>query len=369
MLFKFHVGTKVYFGRNCVKDNIMEFSGYGTRAVIVTGKNSGKSSGALDDVSAIFEQLNIKYMIYDKIENNPALENIQEGAIAAASFHPHFIVGIGGGSPLDAAKAVAVLAANDIEPAELFKNAFRNKPLPVIAIPTTAGTGSEVTPYSILTRRDMQTKMSFGNEDTFPKAAFIDASYTESLPADITVNTAVDAFSHALEGYLSKRSTPVSDILAVQAIDIFGQCVSNLQRGEFDFGIREKLLYMSMLGGMVISQTGTTIVHGMGYSLTYFKNIPHGRANGLLMSEYLKFIYDNAAKKVDNVLKLLRLGSIGEFGTLMGGLLSEKVQLTEEEIRLYALLAMKQKSASYNVVPVTQEDLMRLYRQSLKGKS
>lgn len=365
MEFKFQISTKALMGRDCIKKNKEEFQLYGGKAFIVCGRNSAKASGALQDVTDVLDGLGREYMIFDRVENNPSLDNVKEGGDAAREFGAELIIGIGGGSPLDAAKAVAVLAANDMDPLELYKNSFENKPLPIFTIPTTAGTGSEITPYSILTRNDMQTKMSFGNADTFPKEAFLDARYTESMSYKTTADTAVDAFSHALEGYLSKRSTPVSDIFAVKAIEIFGQCIKPLLTKTLDFEIREKLLYTSMLGGMVISHTGTTIAHGMGYSLTYFKDIPHGRANGVLLKEYLRFNYEAAKKKIDKVLSLLKLEDIDSFGRVMEGLLQLEDKFTEEELKTYASLAIKQKSASYNIRSVTEEDLLAILKRSL----
>ncbi|HEX3028323.1 MAG TPA: iron-containing alcohol dehydrogenase family protein [Clostridia bacterium] len=366
MDFKFKIGTRVIFGKNCIKNNKNELCRFGARALIVTGKRSGKSSGALDDVVSVLENENVAFEIYDEIENNPSLENVFLGAEIAKRFGADYIIGVGGGSPLDASKAIAVLAVNDIEPLELYKNVFKNKPLPIIAVPTTAGTGSEVTPYSILTRNDIKTKMSFGNEDTFPVIAFMDAAYTETMPYEVTVNTAVDALSHAVEGYLSRRSTPMSDVFALGSIQAFSGCLQNLLNNSFDWNSREKLLYAAMLGGMTISHTGTTIVHGLGYSLTYFKNIPHGKANGLLLGEYLKYIYDNAKEKIDRVINELKLGSVDEFGRLMDRLVKTDISLSEEEISQYASLGMKQKSASYNVRSVTEQDLAGILRRSVK---
>lgn len=365
MEFKFNIGTKAFFGSDCIIKNKDEFNKLGKRALIVCGGNSAKVSGALEDVTSILGELGINYGVFNKVINNPSLENVDEGGKAAKIFNADFIVGIGGGSPLDAAKAIAVLAVNDIEPLKLYTNTFPNRPLPVVAVPTTAGTGSEVTPYSILTRSDMQTKMSFGNEDTFPKIAFLDPKYTKSMTYDTTVDTAVDALSHAVEGYLSKRSMPVSDVLALEAIRLFGECIDALLERKIDMAIREKLLYMSMLAGMVISHTGTTIVHGMGYSLTYFKDIPHGRANGLLMKEYFRFNYDEAQYKIDNIMNVLKLKDIEAFGNIMDRLISCDKEFTQEELADYAALAMKQRSSSYNVKSVTETDLKGILTRSL----
>lgn len=364
MHFGFGIGTKVLFGKGCMAKNKDLLSKYGKRALIVTGKKSAKASGALEHVEEILKEYSIAYSVYDGVKNNPSLENVAEGGKVARDFKADFIIGIGGGSPLDAAKAVAVLAVNDIAPLELYKNVFENKPLPIVAIPTTAGTGSEVTPYSILTRDDMKTKMSFGNEDTFPKLALLDATYTESMSYETTIDTAVDALSHAMEGYLSKRSTPVSDVLALEAIKTFSECTKALTDNNIDFDIREKLLYTSMLGGMVISHTGTTIIHGLGYSLTYFKDIPHGRANGYFMREYLKYNYEAVPEKTDKILELFKVSSIDEFGYIIDKMIQNNLSLSSDEIRNYASLTMQQRSTSYNPRQVDESDLTNILKKT-----
>ncbi len=363
--FKFQLGTKVFFGESCVDNNKCEFAKYGKKALVVTGKHSGKASGALEDVIKILNEAEIKYSIFDRIENNPSLENVREGGDTASEYGADFIVGIGGGSPLDASKAIAALAVNSIEPMKLFKNEFVNKPLPIIAIPTTAGTGSEVTAASVLTVKDMQTKKSFVHEDVFPKVAFIDAKYTASMPDEVAVNTAVDALSHAVEGYLNNTGTIMSDFYAAGAFRAFRDCMGSLVEKKFDFETRERLLYVSMLAGMTIAQTGTTIAHGMGYSLTYFKGIPHGKANGLLLAEYLRYNCEAGKGKVQEFLKALNFKSIDEFGDFMGRLIKDSHKFCDEELRLYASLTMQQKSTLKNVKAVNEEDLFEILRRSL----
>ncbi len=357
MKFNYNIGTKVIFGKDCIKQNRQVLSVYGKKALIVTGKKSGKESGALDDVADALSAEGIAFDIYDRVENNPSLDNVAEGGAMARNCGADFIIGIGGGSPLDASKAVAVLAANEMEPKELFTNKFKSAPLPILAVPTTAGTGSEITPYCILTRSDLQTKMSFGNDATFPRIAFMDAGYTESLPWAVTVNTAVDALSHAVEGYLGRRSTPVSDIFAVEAVKSFGECLPNLMDNRIDLSVREKLLYAAMLGGMVISHTGTTIVHGMGYNLTYFMDIPHGKANGFLMKEYFKFNYGSAKEKIDRIFNCLNVSDVEEFGRIMDVLLPDRPKLSREEIEQFSSLTMQQRSTLNNIREVSKPDV------------
>lgn len=366
MRFNFFIGTRAIFGDNCVIENEMLFSQYGKKAFIVTGKSSAIESGALEDVCNVLTRRQIGYCIFNEIENNPTMENVSEAANEARKYGADFIIGIGGGSPLDAAKAIAVLAVNDISPVELYKNSFLNIPLPIIAIPTTAGTGSEVTPYSILTRKDIQIKMSFGNVDIFPKIAFLDARYTDSLPYETTVNTAVDALTHSIEGYICKRSTTASDLLAEKSIEQIGLCIDSLIKKDIKHEIREKLLYASMLGGMVISHTGTTILHGMGYSLTYFLDIAHGKANGLLLEKYLVFNYEEAKFKIDTILKLLNFSSLKELGNVMEALLGEMPKLMIEDIEMYAEKTINQRSALNNIREVSINDIVKIYRDAAK---
>jgi len=247
----------------------------------------------------------------------------------------------------------------------LFKNEFPVRPLPVVAVPTTAGTGSEVTPYSIITRRDLQTKLNFGNEETVPRLAFLDARYTMELPRSVTVNTAVDALSHVVEGYLCRRSTPVSDIIVREALKIFGDCILALRRNQVDYEVREKLLYASLLGGMVIAQTGTAIVHGLGYSLTFFHELPHGHANGVLMEEFLRYNYPEAPERVDELLRLLQMRTPEDLGRVIRELMPTNIRISEADADKYAALAMQQKSTANNLRPVTHEDMKAILLKSL----
>lgn len=363
MQFKFHMPTKAYFGKDCIEQHSEELSAFGGKAYIVTGGRSAQASGALSDICDALKRLHIAYEVFSKVENNPSTDTVKAGGIAAKQAGADFVIGIGGGSPLDAAKAIAVLAANDMEPERLFTNEFPNKPLPIIAIPTTAGTGSEVTPYSVLTRNNLQTKGSFGTQATFPAIAFLDPRYTESQPLNVTVNTAIDALSHNVEGYLGKRRTPVSDLLAQEGIRRFGVCIDSLRKGSFRWEDRENLLYMSMLGGMVITHTGTTFVHAAGYNYTYFRDIPHGQANGWLMAEYLRFNYEFAKDRIDNILRLMGLESIDAFDEVLTSLVGKAPKLEEDEIARFAAITVAQRATSTNIRPIQGADMEEFLRK------
>lgn len=364
MEFKFNLTPQIFFGKDSFKKNSFVLLELGKRVFIATGKKSGVESGAIADIIAFCKTNFIEYYIFNEIENNPSLENIEKASKVCREFNADYIIGVGGGSPLDASKAIAVLATNEIEPIKLFENNFKNKPLKIISIPTTSGTGSEITPYSIITRHDMQTKMSFASMDIFPKYSFNDPNYTMNLSYELTVSTAIDALTHALEGYISKRNVEIADIFAIEAFKNFGECIEALVDNSITYDIREKLMYISMLGGMVISHTGTTIMHGLGYSLTYYKGIQHGTANGIFFKEYLNMNYEFAKDKIDNFIKLLKLKSIDEFGEIIYKLIGN-IEINEEEFKKIVDISMTQKSLAYNIKKLDRNDIENIVRKSL----
>jgi alcohol dehydrogenase class IV len=368
MNFRFLMPTCIHFGVNCVADHGEEFSNCGKKAFLVTGKNSARLSGALADVTETLKKIGIDWDIYDQIGENPTFQMVEAAGAAARKYKPDMIIAIGGGSPLDASKAVAVLAVNDMPVIKLYDGKFANPPLPILAIPLTAGTGSEVTQYSILTDDERETKRSFSHPMLFPKVAFCDARYTESLSPHVAADTAVDALSHSVEGYLSKRSTPASDALAIEAIQAFGKVKEDLKSGSMSLPVRETLLYVSLLGGMVIAQTGTTTVHALGYSLTYFHHIPHGRANGLLLGEYLRFNQPAAGGKIAQVLQALGLGSVEEVKELMQALLPSNEVLTEDQLEKYAVIAGKTTNVVNTPRQPSHDELKGLLRASMPIK-
>lgn len=348
--------TKIYSGKNCVKNNASVFVSFGKKALIVTGKNSAKACGALDDVIFALEQNNINYDIFDKVLNNPSVENCYDGAMFAKEAGCDFIIAIGGGSPLDAAKAISMYATNDISPLEIFNGEQKNKPLPVVAIPTTAGTGSEVTQYSVLTVNSEETKKSFSTKDTFAHIAFLDATYTMSLPLFITIDTVVDALSHALESILNKRTNTFSELYAKESLKLIGKVLPKLILGELTFKERETLLLASTYAGVAIAQTGTTVVHSMGYPLTYYKGLSHGNANGVLLASFMEGNNKVNPALVKELLGYLNIKDIKEFDELLKKLLPKRDILTPDEAKTFAQKTIKAKNVASCMWDITEED-------------
>ena len=366
MKFEFNMPVNLKFGTGVIRKNSEDFK-LGKKALLVTGKSSAHLSGALDDILYVLDEQNIGYEIFDRVEINPSLQNVADGAELCRETGADFIIAIGGGSPMDAAKGIAALAANDMEPIELLNNKFVNPFLPIIAVPTTSGTGSEVTPYSVLTIPSMKTKRSFTSKWSFPVFAFADPEYTKSLPLSITIDTAFDAFSHLLESYCSRRSTPFNDVIALEGIAAFEKCMDNIESGNITDETRKRLMYASCLGGMAITHTGTTLMHAMGYSLTYFKNYSHGRANALLIGEYLKLVRKEIPEKVATVLSVLGLNDYDEADNYFALGMGEYPVLTDDECKQFASLAATQGSVRQTRADISEKDIYDLYKQKFGG--
>ncbi len=367
----FYVPTKVFSGSGCVVQHAAAFGTLGRRALVVTGRRSAVASGALGDVKEALAAQGITCEVFDGIPPNPGFTEVREAAALARETGADFIVAIGGGSPLDAAKAVAVLATNDLSDDEvldplLARAPLPRPPLPVAAIPTTAGTGSEVTPYSILTNDKLQTKSSLSHESLFPKLAFLDARYTGSLPRQVTVNTALDALSHLVEGTLAKRGTVLSGSLAAQGLSQLAPGLRFLTEHETPTAeVRERLLLASCVAGLVIAHTGTTAVHGLGYSLTYFKNIDHGRANALTLGVYLEAMEKGNRENVESILRARGLADVRAFRTLVDALLGPREHLTADEVTRFAALAIRTRNIGNTPTPPDVEEIQRWYAESL----
>ena len=366
---KFLMPTKIIMGLGCVKNSPSDLI-LDKKCMIVTGKTSGQRSGALADVTEMLSLHGIEYLVYDKISNNPTIEETAEGGVAAKEFGCDFLIGIGGGSPLDACKAIAVYAVNppsadgDFKLYDIFKGSYPNKPLPMAAIPTTAGTGSETTPYSILTLHEEQTKRSFSCPDVFYKTAFLDGRYTVKLPLQIARNTAIDAMSHLLEGYTNKKASTFTDYIALEGLRILGKHANVLKNGNFTEDICTELLWAASLGGIVISQTGTTIVHSMGYCLTYHKDLPHGMANGFLLGEYLERVKLIAPDRISQCEKAMGM-SLEEFKEFLSDCLPYDGVFSADELKEWAKTSIKARNVASCPFEVDYDLEVEIYERCL----
>ncbi len=367
MEINFNIPTKIIMKRNCVLENANLIASYGKKAMIVTGKHSAAANGSLKDVVDALESKNVKYIVFNKVMANPTIELAYEGARLAKNEDVDFIIAIGGGSPMDAAKAISLLAVKDIKEDDLFTAPITSPVLPMVFIPTTAGTGSEVTQYSILTNDKLETKSTIASPFLFPTVALLDGKYMQSLGKFTTINTCLDALCHAIEGYLSVRANSLTKTLSIEAIKLIAKEFKNLESFNLLDDDRDKLLYASTLAGIVIAHCGTVAVHILGYSLTYYKEIDHGRANGLLLVSFLRKVNETMPDLINEILEALSLKSLSDFEQIINTLLGNKDVLTDEEIDKYAKKALAVPKLKNTVITLKEEDLKQILTESMKG--
>lgn len=287
-----YMPVKLFTGAGCVRTGGKELSKLGRTCLIVTGMTSARKSGALQDVTDTLEGNGQNWVLFDGIGPNPRLTDCMDAAKKAVEVGAEFILGIGGGSALDAAKCIAVLAANPgMTQAQLYAFDWENAPLKIVAVGTTAGTGSEVTKVSVITTPDGRKK-SFHHEAIFPALAFGDPNYTMSLPSLVTRATAIDVLAHCAESFFSRAANHISRVFAVEGIRLLLPVFRTLaDRGwnELDYDTREQLYCASIYGGLAINVTGTCFPHTMGYLLTEQFGIPHGTACGVFQKAFYEY--------------------------------------------------------------------------------
>jgi len=363
MKIDYRIPTRLVFEPDCVKRNAELLRPFGARALLVTGAHSAKACGALDDMCAALARNGQSFEAFDRIPANPTVDCVYAGAAAARQGGMDFVVGIGGGSAMDAAKAIALLARTEIPREEIFRG-VTGKRLPLVCVPTTAGTGSETTQYAILTNDEAQTKTSLASPSLFPDLALLDSRYLATLPPTTAVNTALDAFSHAAEGVLSRRASPLTDTLALEAVGRIAARFPALGAGALSDADREALLYASLLGGMVIAHTGTCAVHALGYSLTYFKHIDHGRANALLLPSWLSLAEKRDPERVAKILQAAKLPDVLALDEALAALLGPRERITPAEIERFSVIAAQSKNIANGIAAPTPPETAALYRQA-----
>lgn len=370
MDFNLSVPVKVISGENCVLENSEKFVSFGNKCIIVTGGKSAALSGALDDVKHALEKENIEYTVFSKVGPNPLLSVCHEGGKIARSFGAQFVVGIGGGSPLDAAKAVAVYAANEqLAPTDIYAPKERNRALPLVLIGTTAGTGSEVGRVSVLTNDETNRKKSIAYEDCNPSLTFADSRYTHSMPYSVTVSTALDALCHALEGYFSLKCSDIPSMFAEKAISMIWQGLSVLCKTKEipNSKMRTQLYYGSLYAGITLAYCGTAFPHPLGYVLTENYGTAHGTACAAFLPEFMERCAVYEKEKLQKVL-LLTGETFESFCKVVKELtVLPKIEMSEEELVLYCARWDSQLPNNFKFSPgaFTKDDAYEVLKKFL----
>ncbi len=389
MNFNYFIPTKLLFGKGQL-GNLHKEKLPGKKALIVI--SSGKSTranGYLDKVEKELKLAGIAYAVYDKILPNPIKAHVMEGAEFAKGNGCDFVIGLGGGSSIDSAKAIAVMAKNEGDYWDYVSGGsgkgqpVPNDPLPVVAITTTAGTGTEVDPWTVTTKEDTEEKIGFGYEKTFPVLAVVDPDLMLTVPADLTAYQGFDALFHSTEGYINKTAYVMSDMYALKAIELIGHNLSKAVENGKDEEAREKVALGNTLAGMVESTSGCTSEHSLEHALSaYHPNLPHGAGLIMISKAYYTFFAgqdcckerfiamakamgkENATDPMDFVDALVELQKVCHVDELK----MSDYGIKKEEIEKYVMKAYDTMGGLFEVdpVPLTKEDCIKILEDSYK---
>lgn len=275
-------GSSEKVGEECKK---MGFK----KGLIVTDEVLSKM-GVVEGIKKALAESKIPFAIYDKISTEPTVDYVQEGVKAYKENGCDFLLAFGGGSPIDTAKAIGVMATNpgSIEEYKGLGKVTRES-VPLVAIPTTAGTGSEVTQFTIITDTKINVKMLIGSPFVIPKIAIVDPLLTLSCPRGLTAAVGIDSLTHAIEAYVSVKSQPMSDIFCLSAIELISGNLRQAWANGNNVEAREKTMLGALQAGMAFSNASVALVHGMSRPIGAYFHVPHGASNAALLGVVTDF--------------------------------------------------------------------------------
>lgn len=297
--FNFYSDSRVIFGEGRLAE-LGEMKLPGTKALLVTTNgNSVKKYGYLDKVTALLAKQNVPYVLYDKIIPNPTVKIVDAGAALAKAEGCDFIVALGGGSPIDASKMIAVMVKNPgtiwdyIGGGTAKGQPVTNGAIPIVAINTTAGTGSEIDPWAVTTNEETNEKIGWGIEDCFPKIVIEDPELTVSVPPTFTAYQGLDTFFHLSECYISSLDNELDEMFALKGVELINEYLPKAVADGNDIEARSKVMFANMLGGYTQFISGCVSQHAMEHAMSgAHQDLTHGVGLLLICDEYFEFFAD-----------------------------------------------------------------------------
>lgn len=301
MHFDYYIPTRIIFGRGRLNE-LSSLALPGKKALIViTNGKSMRNLGYLDKVVSLLEQNGVEAEVYDKVLPNPIEKHVMEAVEQARNGNCDFIIGLGGGSAIDSAKAIALMVKNPGTYWDYVKGLKKitQKILPVVAIPTTAGTGTEADPWTVISNLDTNEKIGYGIPELFPSVAIVDPLLMVSVPQKLTAYQGMDAFFHAVEGYLACVAQPFSDMLAKEAIRLIAEFLPIAVVDGENLQAREQMAWASTAAGMVESTSSCISEHSMEHALSaFYPDLPHGAGLVALSVPYFSYLLEKNPDKV-----------------------------------------------------------------------
>lgn len=378
---QFTVPDHIITGKGAIDEAKGYIKSYGKKALIVTGKHVVKST-MIQTLVDHLDDIEVEYSIFDGITGEPTDSMIEEGIKKYLNNNCDFLIGIGGGSPLDSAKAIGAMITNPGTIADYNGKEIPNKIPPVVAIPTTAGTGSEATKFTIITDSKKDIKMLLKGDYLIPELAIIDYELGMTAPRSVTAATGLDALTHAVEAYTSKKATVMTDTLAVSAIKRIIEYLPIVYLDGSNEKAREEMAIAALEAGICINNSSVTLVHGMSRPIGALFHVPHGMSNAMLLTRCMAFAATEVSDRLANLARETRISTFEEsdttasdkFITKLGEIckiceiptLSEygiDQDKFESVIEKMAADAVASGSPSNTIREVTKEDCMKLYKE------
>ena len=361
---KHYMPTRIFSGTHILFDHKDVFQKTGNSCLIITSPHSGRLSGALDDLETILKEEGITYEIYDQIRENPSVASCIEAGRMAYENDSAFIIGVGGGSVLDAAKTAAVVANNpELTEEDIYALKWEHKPRPLFLVGTTAGTGSEVTYVSVMTNRNGMKK-SIHHDDLYALYSFGDPTYTRSMSEKVRISTAIDALAHLLESYFNNNANDISRAYALEGVRLLYPKLKKLsEKAQLSDEDLETIYNASILGGLAINITGTVFCHTLGYYFTEHYHLPHGFACALFTNDLIDYELAHQPAYTEAFFDILKIDA-EEMKELVSSLLPDfGIHMSEEEIEAILPRYENNKSVKNTYGKMEIEDIKKvLYR-------
>ncbi|MGU9122329.1 L-threonine dehydrogenase [Clostridium perfringens] len=306
MSYKFFMPAISLMGADCLKDAGDQVGELGfKKALIVTDKVLGQI-GIVKKVTDVLDNKDIEYAIYDETKPNPTVKNVNDGLELLKEKECDFVISLGGGSAHDCAKGIALLATNGGEIKDYEGVDKSKKPqLPMVGINTTAGTGSEMTLFAIITDEERHIKMALVDKHLTPIIAVNDPMLMLAMPKSLTAATGMDALTHAVEAYVSTAATPITDACAEKAIELISNYLVNAVENGQDVEARDMMAYAEYLAGMAFNNASLGYVHAMAHQLGGFYNLPHGVCNAILLPHVQEYNKATSASRLAKIAKIM----------------------------------------------------------------
>lgn len=313
MTFVFHNPTRLEFGEGTF-DTLGDLAaGIGTRALLVTGRSAMEKTGHLQSAVEKLQQAGAEVTVFNRIPPNPTVEVIEEGGRTAVEDGCDFVVGLGGGSAMDSAKAIAVAATHDCCLREFLvpdDSGAKRQPtgatLPIVAITSTAGTSSELTPFAVITVPDTREKSAMAGPPLYPRIAIQDPRLTWSMPARVTASTGMDVLCHALEGYVSTAASPVTDLMALRAVEHVARYLPVAVADGGDHEARRGMMLANCFAGYTLSQAGANLMHALEHPMSgRYPDLPHGEGLAAVLMGWAALMAQREQQRMAAVARAL----------------------------------------------------------------